>query len=173
MFIWCDDLAQMIPSFNDTILTIRSQIIVYLSITEMSAVEQLGNLGHLLRKLTVRLLSHTHNTDIYPFASFTVDTVSMWNMASETNPLYMYLEIPFDMEQEITRRQSDIFRLLLPLRWGWTQRDFWVIAHLNNAKCVLLCAQEAGDAKWRRVTGNSWWDVLLQKSFHVPSPHWA
>lgn len=70
-----------------------------------------------------------------------------------------YLEVPL-----IWQRKSHITEVIFlepPLcRWAQHRGEFWVIAHLNNAKCVLLCTRESRDAKWLRWQGRA--DEMLR-----------
>lgn len=141
------------------ILTILSRIIVFLSIKQTTAVDWgiWGTSGGNLQNES----SWIQHTDIYPFATFTLK----YGFRRE-----MYIPRgPIDMTQKITHSLGDIFRSVL-LCWA-KHRDFWVIAHLNNAKCVRLHTPEAPDAKWLGWQGTDDEMFCHKRVSMFPFPH--
>lgn len=107
-----------------------------LCVHQTNGCSRVRNLGHLFMKPTVWILSRAHK-----HSSLCHFHIEIW--------FWRQMHIPggpIDMTRKITHCWGDIFRPLLLCRAK--QRDLWVIAHLNNAKCVLLQTQEAPDAKW-------------------------
>lgn len=128
-----------------------------LSVHQTNDCGSVGNLGHLLRKPTARILLHTTHRHL----SLCHLHIEIWLRRQ------MYIPGgPIDMTQKITHCWGGIFSPML-LCWAKHRGDFWVIAHLNNAKCVLPAHPRGPRCKMTWMTGNSWWDVLPQKSFHV------
>lgn len=122
---------------------------------------RLGNLGHLRRKPTEWIFLDTTHRHL----SLCHLHVEIWLSERE-----MYIPRgPIDMTQKITHSLGDIFRSVL-LCWA-KHRDFWVIAHLNNAKCVRLHTPEASDAKWLGWQGTDDEMFCHKRVSMFPFPH--
>lgn len=130
-------------------LTILSQMIAFLSIKQTPAVER--EKSRTPRGNLQQESSPTQRTDVCVSATF----ASKYGSGDKCT----YLEVPL-----IWQRKSHITEVIFlepPLRrWAEHRGEFWVIAHLNNAKCVLLCTREAQDAKWLGWQGRA--DEMLR-----------